>query len=172
MLAIAKSSKSYELLDNNEVIGRLTYKGLFNASADIHTLNEGDYSIKWFFSLIAKKFKITQNDEETIKLKMNWRGHFSIIMKNGSEYKFISKGIFKNRIYIENQENKEVISVSSKYNWKRWNYDYEMENSETPQKDLLSLVTVYALNYQQQYQMGIMLMCIFSSKFIADFLIK
>jgi hypothetical protein len=91
---------------------------------------------------------------------MNWKGNFSITMENGVEYKSVSKGFFKRRTFIENQESRELIEISQKYNWKRWRYNYEIENSETPQNDLLSLIAVYALNYQQQYQMGIMVLVI------------
>jgi hypothetical protein len=130
------------------------------ASADIHTVKEGYYSLKWLFSFLVPKYRITQNDREAIKLNMDWKGNFSITMENGVEYKSVSKGFFKRRTFIENQESRELIEISQKYNWKRWRYNYEIENSETPQNDLLSLIAVYALNYQQQYQMGIMVLVI------------
>ena len=166
MIAEAKTRNSYEIIENNEVKGTLTYKTMFKASADINTLNDGNHSIKWFFAFLVAKFKITQNDRETIKLNMNWKGNFSITMENGIEYKFATKGFFKRRTFIENQESKELIEISQKYNWKRWNYEYEIENSETSQIDLLSLIAVYALNYQQQYQMGLMMVCIGTTQFI------
>jgi len=166
MIAEAKSQKSYELIENNEVKGTLTYKSMFKASADIHTVNDGNHSLKWHFGFLVAKYKITQNDRETIKLKMNWKGHFFITLENGIEYKFVSKGFFKRRTFIENQESKELIEISQKYNWKRWNYEYEIENSETSQIYILSLITVYALNYQQQYQMGLMMVCIGITQFI------
>ena len=172
MIAKAKSQKSYELIENNEIKGTLTYKNMFKASAEIQTIKDGNHTLKCFFSLVIKKIKITQNERETVKLKMNWRGDFTITMENGIEYKSVSKGFFKRLIFLENTESKELIGVSQMYNWKQWNYNYEIEKSETPQIDLLSLIAVYAFNYQQQYRTGIMLLCIFSSKFIADFLIK
>jgi hypothetical protein len=160
MIAEAKSQKYYELIENNEVKGTLSYKSMFKTSADINTVKDGDHSLKWFYGFMVAKYKITQNDRETIKLKMNLRGHFAIIMENGIEYKSVSKGFFKRRTFLENQESKELIEISQKYNWKRWNYDYDIEDSETPQFDLLSLIAVYALNYQQQYQMGLMMLVI------------
>ena len=172
MIIEAKPRNSYEILENNEVKGTLKYKSLFQASADFHTVNDGNHSLKWFFGFLVAKFKITQNDRETIKLKMNFRGHFSIITENGIEYKLISSGFFNRRTFIENQESNELIEISQKYNWKRWNYDYEIANSETPPNNLLSLIAVYALNYQQKYRNGIMMVCIFSLKIIADFLSK
>ena len=166
MIAIPKTRNSYELLENNEVKGTLTYKGMFNASADFHTTENGNHSLKWIFALITKKFRITQNDKETIKLKMNWKGDSTITMENGIEYKIISKGFFKRKYFIENQESKELIEILQKYNWKRWNYEYEIENCDIPQIDLLSLISIYALNYQQQYQMGIIMMCFGAIQFI------
>ena len=160
MIAEAKSKKSYELIQNNEVKGTLTYKSMYKASADFHTMKDGNHSLKWFFAFWVAKFKITQNDRETIKLKMDWKGVSTITMENGIEYKIISKGFFKRKYFIENQESKELIEISQKYNWKRWNYEYEIEDREIPQIDLLSLISVYALNYQQQYQMGIMVLVI------------
>ncbi|MCX6180296.1 MAG: hypothetical protein NT150_00015, partial [Bacteroidetes bacterium] len=99
-------------------------------------------------------------------LKMNWKGVSTITMENGIEYKIISKGFFKRKYFIENQESKELIEISQKYNWKRWNYEYEIEDREIPQIDLLSLISVYVLNYQQQYQMGIIMMCFAVIQFI------
>jgi hypothetical protein len=154
MIAEAKSKKSYELIQNNEVKGTLTYKSMFNYSADIRTSTDDNHAIKRVFSWFAK-FKITQDDIEKIKLKMNWRGHFSIIMENGVEYKIITKGIFKIRTFLKNQENNELIEIKAKFNWKRWRYEYEFENSETPQAEVLNLIAVYALNYNQQYQVAI-----------------
>jgi hypothetical protein len=156
MIIKAKNWKTFEIIENNEVNGTLTYKSMFKASADIQTVKDGNHSLKWFFAFWVAKFKITQNESETIKLKMNWKGNFFITIENGIEYKFVSKGFFKSRTFLENQENKELIEISQKYNWKRWNYDYEIEDSETPQFDLLCLIAVYALNYQQQYQVGLM----------------
>ena len=172
MIIEAKNWRTFEIIENNEVKGTLAYKNMFMASADIHTVKEGYYSLKWLFSFFVPKYRITQNDRETIKLNMNWKGNFSIIMENGVEYKSVSKGFFKRRTFIENQESKELIEITPKYNWKRWRYNYEIENSETPQNDLLSLIAVYALNYQSQYLIGIMTACVFSTQFIADFLIK
>lgn len=154
MIAIPKKRNSYELLENNEVKGTLTYKSIFTYSADIQTSTNEKHAIKRIFSWFAK-FKITQDDVEKIKLKMNFRGRFSIVMESGVEYKIISKGIFKIRTFLKNQENNELIEIKSKYNWKRWRYEYEFENSEPPQAELLSLIAVYALNYQQQHQVAI-----------------
>ena len=166
MIAEAKSQKSYEIIKNNEVKGTLTYKSMFRTSADINTVKDGDHSLKWYFGFLVAKFKITQNDIETIKLKMSWNGNFSLTMENGVEYKLVSKGNFKRRTFLENQESRELIEISKKYNWKRWNYEFEIEDSETSQVDLLSLTSVYALNYQQQYQMGLMMVCIGTTQFI------
>ena len=160
MIIVSKNWRTFEIIENNEVKGSLTYKNMFMASADIQTVKDGNHSLNWSFSLITKKFRITQNDRESIKLKMNWKGDFTIILENGVEYKSVSKGFFKRRTFIENQESRDLIEISQKYNWKRWRYNYEIENSETPQNDLLSLIAVYALNYQQQYQMGILVLVI------------
>jgi hypothetical protein len=157
MIAIPKKRNTYELLENEELKGTLTYKSIFTYSADIRTSTDENHAIKRVFSWFAK-FKITQEDIEKIKLKMNFRGRFSIIMENGVEYKIITKGIFKIRTFLKNQENNELIEIKSKYNWKRWRYEYEFENSETPQAELLSLIAVYALNYNQQYQVGMIMM--------------
>ena len=168
MIIEAKNWRTFEIIENNEVKGTLAYKNMFMASADIHTVKEGYYSLKWLFSFFVPKYRITQNDRETIKLNMNWKGNFSIIMENGVEYKSVSKGFFKRRTFIENQESRDLIEISQKYNWKRWRYNYEIENSETPQNDLLSLIAVYALNYQQQYQMGLMMLVIMTCNAIVN----
>ena len=70
MIAIPKTRNSYELLENNEVKGTLTYKSMYKTSAHFHTIKDGNHSLKWFFAFWVAKFKITQNDRETIKLKM------------------------------------------------------------------------------------------------------
>jgi hypothetical protein len=70
MIAIPKTRNSYELLENNEVKGTLTYKSMYKASADFHTTENGNHSLEWILALITKKFRTTQNDKETIKLKM------------------------------------------------------------------------------------------------------
>ena len=160
MIIKAKNWRTFEILENNEVKGTLKYKSLFMASADINTVKDGNHTLNWFFSLITKKFRITKEDKETIKLKMNWNGNFYISMENGVEYKSVSKGLLKRRYFLENQESKKLIEITPRYNWKRWRYNYEIEDSEMPQNDLLSLMAVYALNYQQQYQMGIMALVI------------
>jgi hypothetical protein len=55
MIIEAKNWRTFEIIENNEVKGTLAYKNMFMASADIHTVKEGYYSLKWLFSFLVPK---------------------------------------------------------------------------------------------------------------------
>jgi len=149
MQAIASSRKLYELFQGNDLQGSLLYKNLFSYSAQIETTNDGSHSInrKFGFSL---QFDITQNNVETAQLKRNWLGVMNLKMPDEREFKFIRKGLFKQKYLIENLKTGEQIEVNPHFNWKQLRFDYEFQKLNIENFNLVCLIAVYALNYERR----------------------
>ena len=78
---------------------------------------------------------------------MNWKGQIVMIFQEGQEFVFKAKGVFHNKYVIENKEEEELIRFEPKFNWGKFNYNYEISYDKKPQDILFVLLGVYAANY-------------------------
>lgn len=92
--------KTFQLTDNRQSVGQLTYKSLFSYNAEITLKNSDHYKIKpvgFFGTSIA----VTKNKTEIANLKMNWKGQIVITFQDGQEFIFKTKGLFLNKYIVE-----------------------------------------------------------------------
>ena len=139
-------NKTFRLTDNEELLGQLAYKNLFSYNAEITLTNSDHYEIKpvGFF---GTSITVTKNETEIANLKMNWKGQIVLTFQDGQEFVFKAKGVFHNKYVIENKEEEKLIQFDPKFNWSKFNYNYDISYDKKPQDILFVLLGVYASNY-------------------------
>jgi hypothetical protein len=138
--------KTFRLTDTEHLLGELTYKNFFSYNAEITLTNSDRYDVKpvgFFGTSIA----VSMNETEIAHLKLNWKGQIVMTFKDGQDFVFKSKGVFHNKYVIENKEEEELIRFDPKFNWGKFNYNYEISYDRKPQDILFVLLGVYAANY-------------------------
>lgn len=146
MKVACTDSKTFLLTDHEQSLGTLTYKNFFSYKAEITLTNSDHYEIKpvGFF---GTSITVTKNETEIANLKMNWRGQIIMTFQDGQEFIFKAKGVFHNIYVIENKEEEQLIQFNPKFNWGKFNYNYEILYDKKPQDILFVLLGVYASNY-------------------------
>ncbi|MEI6948771.1 hypothetical protein V9K67_16390 [Paraflavisolibacter sp. H34] len=146
MTVACTDSKSFRLTDNEQLLGALHYKNLFSYNAEITLANSDRYEIKpvGFF---GTSITVTKNEREVANLKMNWKGQIILTFQEGQEFVFKATGVFHNKYVIENKEREKLIQFDPKFNWGKFNYNYEISYDHKPQDILFVLLGVYASNY-------------------------
>lgn len=138
--------KTFQLTEKGQQLGRLTYKNLFSYNAKITLTNSDSYEIKpvGFF---GTSITVIKNKTEVANLKMNWKGQIVITFQDGQEFVFKAKGAFHNKYVIENKEEERLIQFDPKFNWGKFNYNYDISYDKKPQDELFILLGVYTSNY-------------------------
>jgi hypothetical protein len=146
MQVACTDSKTFRLTENEQLLGELTYKSLFSYDAEIVLANSDRYAIKpvGFF---GAAISVTKDGTEAANLKMNWKGQIIITFPSGQELVFKAKGVFHNVYVLENKEEEKLMQFNPKFNWGKFNYNYEITYDRKPQEMLLVLLGVYASNY-------------------------
>ncbi len=146
MIANSTDKKTFQLAENDKLLGELIYENLFFLKASIKLTNTEVYDIKpvGFF---GTSISITQNDIEIANLKMNWSGQIVIAFQDGQEYVFKAKGLLASTFSVENKDKELIIHFTPKFNWSKFNYSYDIEYSKNTQDVLLILLGVFASNY-------------------------
>lgn len=146
MEAKSTDKKTFKLTDNGQTIGELKYESLFSHKAQIKLTNAEIYDIKPV-GIFGTYIAITRNGIEIASLKINWRGQIVFTFQDGQEYIFKAKGTFLNKYTIDNKEGENIILLDPKFNWSKFNYNYDISYDKKPQDILFILLSVYASNY-------------------------
>lgn len=153
MKAECINQRTFELTDNEQLVGTLIYNSIFSYDAEIELPNSDRYSIRsgGFF---GTSIKVTKNHVELASLRMNWKGQIVITMYNGQEFLFRNTGIFHSKFVIENHETEQLVQFDPSLNWSKLNYNYTIENIK-PQDALFLLLGLYASNYYVASMLGL-----------------
>ena len=146
MEAISTDRKTFQLIDNGQKLGELIYENLFLLKADIKLTNGELYEIKTV-GIFGTSIAVTKNGMEIANLKMNWRGQIVFSFHDGQEFVLKAKGIFYNKYIIENREEEKLIQFDPKFNWSKFDYNYDITYDKKPRDILFVLLGVYASNY-------------------------
>jgi hypothetical protein len=90
---------------------------------------------------------VTNIEKEVANIKMNWKGHVVITFDDGPEYVLKAKGAFQNKYVIENKDGEKLIQFNPKFNWGKFNYNYDITHNDKPVDSLFILLGVYTSNY-------------------------
>lgn len=146
MEATSTDRKTFQLTENEHLLGELIYENLFFLTADIKLTSSELYQIKpvGFF---GTSITVTRNGTELANLKMNWRGQIVFTFQDGQEFALKAKGVFHNKYILENKDGEMLIQFDPKFNWSKFHYNYDITYDKKPQDILLVLLGVYASNY-------------------------
>ena len=147
MEARSINRKTFQLTENGQLLGELVYKNLFFLSGKIKLSNSDVFEIKRV-GIFGARFKVTKNGTEIANLKMNWKGQIVFSFQDRQEFVLKAKGLFLHNKYIlENKEEEQLIQFDPKFNWSKFDYNYNITYENKPQNILLVLIGVYASNY-------------------------
>ena len=138
--------KTFQLTENEQHLGELVYENLFFLRAEIKLANSELYEVKPV-GIFSTSIIVTKNGTEIANLKMNWRGQIVFSFQDGQEFVLKAKGMFHNKYIIENKDEERLIQFDPKFNWSKFNYNYDITYDKKPQDILLVLLGVYASNY-------------------------
>ena len=145
MEAKSTDKKTFQLSENGQLLGELIYESLFSHKAEIK-LTKDLYDIKPI-GVFGTSIAVTKNGAEIANLKMNWRGQIVFSFQDGQEFVLKAKGTFNNKYIIENKDEEKLIQFDPKFNWSKFDYNYDITYDKKPQNILLVLLGVYASNY-------------------------
>ena len=139
--------KTLQLTENGHPLGELIYENLFSfLKAEIKLTNADLYEINPA-GIFGTSITVTKNGTEIANLKMNWRGQIVFSFQDGQEFVLKAEGIFHNKYILENKDQEKLIQFDPKFNWSKFDYNYDIVYDKKPQDILLVLLGVYASNY-------------------------
>jgi hypothetical protein len=146
MEAKLTNNKTLLLSENGQQLGELIYENLLFLKAEIKLKNSALYEISPV-GIFGTKINLTENGTEIANLKMNWRGQIVLAFNDGQEFILKSTGAFKQKFIIEDDAHEQIIQLDPQFNWRKFQYNYDITNNKIPQNNLLILLGVYASNY-------------------------
>ena len=148
MEAKSTDKKTLQLTENGQQLGELIYENLFSfLKAEIKLTNSDLYEVNPA-GVFGTSITVTKNGAEIANLKMNWRGQIGMSFEDGQEFVLKAKGIFfHNKYILEDKDEEKLIQFDPKFNWSKFDYNYDITYDKKPQNILLVLLGVYASNY-------------------------
>lgn len=151
--ASATSHLSFDVIKDDQLFGKLTYKSWFKFNAVIELAINASYQVepKGFW---GTTIEVRDGENVVLKFKMNWSGEIVILTNHNNieaGYIFKHKGIFKNSFFLTDQEGTELLVLKPHLKWKKMNYEYQITSSDTfetlPNKELLLMNSLHCANY-------------------------
>jgi hypothetical protein len=150
MKAHSIDKKTFQLTDDSQLLGELIYENLFFFNAEIKLAGFDVFKIKPV-GIFQTSISVTKNGTEIATLVMNWRGEIVISYKDGLEYVLKLNKFFHGKYVIENRDKEKVIQLDPQFNWREFQYNYDIAYSITDDNNskdpLLLLLGIYAANY-------------------------
>ena len=147
MEAKSTDKKTLQLTENGQQLGELIYESLFSLKAEIKLTNSDLHEV-YPVGVFGTSITVAKNGKEIANLKMNWRGQIVFSFQDGQEFVLKAKGIFfHNKYILENKDEEKLIQFDPKFNWSKFDYNYDITYDKKPQNILLVLLGVYASNY-------------------------
>ena len=146
MEAKSTDTKTFQLSENGLTLGELIYENLFFLKAEIKLANSELYEVKPV-GIFGTRITVTRSGTEIASLVMNWRGQIVFNFQDGQEFVLKARGTFYNKYVIENKDQEMLIQFDPKFNWSKFQYNYDISYDKKPQNLLLVLLGVYAANY-------------------------
>ena len=159
-LAKSNNSLSFDVTEDEQLIGKLIYKNWFKFNADIEMTNGSNYQVepKGFW---GTTIELKDKEKVLLKFKMNWNGAIVIqTFFNGFEksYAFKHRGFLKDSFLLTDQEGTELLVMKPHIKWFKMNYEYEVNANGSfeilPQKEILLMIAVHCANYYMSMMMG------------------
>lgn len=150
MKAHSIDKKTFQLADDEQILGELNYDTPFYLKAEIKMPNTDTYELApvgFFGTSVA----VIKDGNKVASLSMSWNGKIIITFQDDREYALKLSGLFQSKMILENKNHEKVIQFEPKFNWREFhcNYDitYDITNDNEPKNSLLLLLGIYAANY-------------------------
>lgn len=154
--AYSNNSRNFTLLLNDKELGELQYLNWFSFKAKIILANQDTYELipKGFFDA---SIELKKDEEVVMTFKMVWKGISIKVFKGGQEYKYLLKHNTWELGYnytLLNEDNTQIAHIKSKFEWKKFKYNYKIEQQENLPSSidaaLFNLTLLHAINYYTQ----------------------
>lgn len=133
--------RSFQLTQNGQILGRLSFDNIFWSKAHI-TLNNGyQYKLK---SNGFNKYRLIQvhNDTELAMYKVSLL-KTTVTFHDGFIWTFKPKGIFSSIYYLSNED--KSVEVTSESKWFKMFHRFHINLKNSPQDPLLILLAVFSV---------------------------
>ena len=162
MKAITEDSKNIVFYDGNHRVLKLAYAGRFSNKASIIDADNQAYEII-SLNLWKTKFEVRLDQQCLFTIKKKWTGTAEISTNKDSIHSlllFKHKGFLKFRFIIQDKDDRELAVVRSKFRWKGFRYDYEIEVSDSMKRKpdhlvILGIMLYLVRNLQKQNAGGV-----------------
>ena len=150
MNAHSTDKKTFQLTENGQRLGEISYENLFFLKAEINLVNTEKYKVApvGFF---GSSISVTQNETPIASLSLSWNGKIIITFQDGQEFVLKLNDIFSDKYTIENKDKEKLIEIKSKFNWRAFQYthdiSYNVEYQNKPEEMLLVMLGIYSVNY-------------------------
>lgn len=134
--------KTFELKDESEKLGQISYEGLFTFKAQA-LVGDDHYEITpigFFSTTIA----VTHRGREIATMAMSWKGYIVISFRNGEEYRLKATGPFLNKYVLEDKHHQKLMLLDPDFEWAKFSYKFSISYEDKPEDILLVLLATYA----------------------------
>lgn len=151
--AKSSNSLSFEVFNNDQLTGKITYKSWFNFNAVIELADHQSFQIepKGFW---GTTIELKDNETVLLKFRMNWNGEIIVqTYFDGVKESFVCKhrGVFKDSFVLTDKEGIELLVMKPRFKWNLLNYEYQIATSDDfekyANKDILLLTSLHCANY-------------------------
>ncbi|MCE7040358.1 hypothetical protein [Dyadobacter sp. CY312] len=146
MEAKSTDKKSLQLNDNGQLLGELIYESVFSLKAGIRLNDSESYKIEPV-GFLGTTITVAKDGTEIANLKMNWHGNIVLSFQNGQDFVLKAKGMFQTKFILENTNQERLVQFDPKFNWSKFDYNYDITYDKKPDNILLVLLGIYASNY-------------------------
>lgn len=144
---------SFEVLKDEKLFGKLSYKSWFKFNAVIELANYANYQVepKGFWGTTVE---IKDGDQVLLTFQMSWNGEIVIqTYRNDVEkgYIFKHRGMFKESFVLTDQDGIELLVMKPHIKWSKMNYEYQITTTDSfenlPDKEILLMNSLHGANY-------------------------
>jgi len=144
----------YYLYEGDKIEGKLYFKSWRKAEILVQNTTLYNIESKGFWS--GTKY-MKEKGKIVLEFKQNWKGHIVMVSNfNHAEkkYSFHSKGVFKNKYYLYDEEERVVFEVEPHFKWKSFKTEFNISVNAGHENisgiEALCLASVYWIQEKQQ----------------------
>lgn len=151
--AKSSNSLSFEVIKDDQLTGKITYKNWFNFNAVIELPDHQTFQVepKGFW---GTTIELKDHDKVLLKFRLNWNGEIIIqTYFDGVKESFVCKhrGVFKDSFVLTDKIGTELLVMKPHFKWNLMNYEYQITTSENfenyTHKEMLILMSLHCANY-------------------------
>lgn len=156
LTAQSKDSKVYQLFQEENLLGTLTYPKWYSSNAELQTNAYSNLSFVkesfWDGLLVLK-------DGETVLLdmKLGWSGLYINTYFSGQEQRYVlnTGSLLNYKFSLQDMEGHDQLSILVKFSFKNFKTFYELQVNEklisSAERDVLTLAALHGVNYYLRY---------------------